>query len=362
VHAKAPQVITTRWDLNYLAGPLTRTQIPALNQLVGHGKNAPAAAFVPAVTQTIQAVAPAAVAVATVQPSTGVMAVKQPIPGGVDEYFLQADTSSQAGVYQPGLILQAQVRYYSKQYGVNQVIRKTTLVFEAPQGMPQWEQLLHGEVDPARLLRAPQAGLKFAPLPGWISAKKKIDELQKDFIDWIYRTGAMTVYTNDELKLVSQPGETKEAFLGRCQLSATQQSGVEVAKRKAEFDRKSLPLRQRIQDQQLKIQKLEGDATSRQLEMVAKGGEVLLGLFGGRKRSISSGVSKYRMAEQATANLKDAKQDLANLEEQLRVLEQSQQPSLGPGSDLAGLIREVPLAPQQRDIYMEIAGILWSPS
>ncbi len=71
--------------------------------------------------------------------------------------------------------------------------------------------------------------------------------------------------------------------------------------------------------------------------MVAKGGEVLLGLFGGRKRSISSGVSKYRMAEEASANLKDAKQDLQNLEEQLRVLEQSQQMSLGTGSDLARL-------------------------
>ncbi len=219
--------------------------------------------------------------------------------------------------------------------------------------------LIHEGIDPAKLVRTPQAGLKFSPLPGWISTKKKLDDLQKDFSDWIYRTGAMTIFTNEELKLASLPGETKEAFLARCQQAATQQSGVELAKRKAEFDRKSLPLRQRIQDQQLKIKKLEGQATSRQFEMVAKGGEVLLGLFGGRKRSISSGVSKYRMAEEAAANLKDAKQDLQNLEEQLRVLEQSQQTSLGAGSDLAGLIREVPISPQQRDIYMELVGILW---
>ena len=35
VHEKAPVVFQTRWAMNYLAGPLTRTQIPALNRLVG---------------------------------------------------------------------------------------------------------------------------------------------------------------------------------------------------------------------------------------------------------------------------------------------------------------------------------------
>jgi hypothetical protein len=343
--------------LNFLAGPLTRTQIPALNKLSGKEKSqAPAS---PASTLNTSATSQAAAGAALVNRNGETYSTRPAAPGGVDEYFLPRETGEQGKVYQPGLILQAQVRYFSKQYGVNQVVRKTALLTEAPQGMPQWENLVHKEIDPATLARSPQAGFKFTPLPGWISTKKKLDDLQKDFSDWIYRTGAMTIYTNEELKLASLPGETKEAFLARCQQAATQQSGVEFAKRKAEFDRKSLPLRQRIQDQQLKIKKLEGQATSRQLEMVAKGGEVLLGLFGGRKRSISAGVSKYRMAEEATANLKDAKQDLQNLEEQLQVLEQGQQTSLGTGSDLAGLIREMPLAPQQRDIYMEISGILW---
>ena len=33
--AKAPVIFQTRWTMNYLAGPLTRAQIPALNRLVG---------------------------------------------------------------------------------------------------------------------------------------------------------------------------------------------------------------------------------------------------------------------------------------------------------------------------------------
>ena len=35
VHEKQPVVFQTRWTMNFLAGPMTRTQIPALNKLVG---------------------------------------------------------------------------------------------------------------------------------------------------------------------------------------------------------------------------------------------------------------------------------------------------------------------------------------
>ena len=35
VHAKQPALFQTRWAMNFLAGPMTRNQIPALNKLVG---------------------------------------------------------------------------------------------------------------------------------------------------------------------------------------------------------------------------------------------------------------------------------------------------------------------------------------
>src|SRR6185503_2889628 len=33
IHAKQPELFQTRWTMNFLAGPLTRTQIPELNKL-----------------------------------------------------------------------------------------------------------------------------------------------------------------------------------------------------------------------------------------------------------------------------------------------------------------------------------------
>ncbi len=44
VHEKEPALFHTRWAMNYLAGPMTRTQIPALNELAGIGLPEPPAA------------------------------------------------------------------------------------------------------------------------------------------------------------------------------------------------------------------------------------------------------------------------------------------------------------------------------
>ncbi len=45
VHEKMPVLMQTRWAMNFLAGPMTRAQIPALNELVGAGDPRRAALF-----------------------------------------------------------------------------------------------------------------------------------------------------------------------------------------------------------------------------------------------------------------------------------------------------------------------------
>ncbi len=137
VHAKAPVVMTSRWALNFLAGPLTRTQIPALNKLAGKEKSQAPAPL--ASTMNTSDASQAAVSTAVVNRNGESSSTRPVVPGGVDEYFLLGEAGGQGKLYQPEVILQAQVRYFSKQYGVNQVVRKTALLTEAPQGMPQWE-------------------------------------------------------------------------------------------------------------------------------------------------------------------------------------------------------------------------------
>ncbi|MBC8506471.1 MAG: ATP-binding protein, partial [Chloroflexi bacterium] len=81
IHEKEPQLFTTRWAMNYLAGPVTRNQIPALNKLAG----------VSAPKQEARA----AVAGATVSQTSSTSSEELPgsssrpaVHSGIDEYFL----------------------------------------------------------------------------------------------------------------------------------------------------------------------------------------------------------------------------------------------------------------------------------
>ncbi|MDO8754832.1 MAG: hypothetical protein Q7J80_13120, partial [Anaerolineales bacterium] len=58
VHEKMPVLIQTRWTMNFLAGPMTRTQIPALNQLVDAGATLRAAPAPASASRTREASTP----------------------------------------------------------------------------------------------------------------------------------------------------------------------------------------------------------------------------------------------------------------------------------------------------------------
>ncbi|HOD43918.1 MAG TPA: DUF87 domain-containing protein, partial [Anaerolineaceae bacterium] len=133
VHKPQPVIFQTRYTMNYLAGPLMRTEIPQLNQLAG-------VTDLPALSQ---AAAPAAEPGASSAPQTLTPRVdaapglsgKPSVPAGVSEIILPADlTVGQAveaarvqlagaaepeGIlYRPTLLAQAEIRYLARKYNL----------------------------------------------------------------------------------------------------------------------------------------------------------------------------------------------------------------------------------------------------
>ncbi len=100
VHEKQPLVFQTRWTMNFLAGPLTRTHIPLLNALVG-AEQAPATVPAPVEEpptpaldelQPIPAVTLATepdpvLAMLAAEPVSGSQ-TRPPVPAGFAEFFL----------------------------------------------------------------------------------------------------------------------------------------------------------------------------------------------------------------------------------------------------------------------------------
>ncbi|WP_374686511.1 ATP-binding protein, partial [Promineifilum sp.] len=84
VHEKQPILFQTRWAMNYLAGPLTRAQIPALNALKGAGPAAagPAGAAAAAAMATPAPSAPPKPAAPGTPEAVGTV-TRPPVPSGV---------------------------------------------------------------------------------------------------------------------------------------------------------------------------------------------------------------------------------------------------------------------------------------
>ena len=219
VHEKQPVFFSTRWVMNYLAGPLTRTHIPALNKLAGASIEIFAS---PADTSRQPASTPVAAAAAA-QPKTSKSSgteTRPAVPTGAAEYFLPnnltlaeafknaeqlspADAESKGLIYKPVMVAQADVRYMQRKYNLDHEEKVTALITDPDRrGMARWEEHLVEPIDPRELPTKPSAGAHFDALEAPLSDGKLIKTMETDFVDWIYRRSSVSVFSNQELKLL----------------------------------------------------------------------------------------------------------------------------------------------------------------
>lgn len=387
VHEKAPVLIGTRWCLNYLAGPLTRAQIPAVNALAGVKVPGTASESKPDRTggATPKPVATKPTAAVSTYTST-----RPGAPQGMDEIFFPNDLSfaqaaeqagasgSQSGmVYKPALLAQLQVNYLSRTYDLDTSKRLACLVDDEVSGRIAWEDFSFPEQD-VKSLRAQRepANVQFDALPGWLSDTKQLAQLQNDMEDWAYRTGSLTILSNKALKQYAAPDESKDDFITRCRKMAEEEAKTDIQKIEKSFVSKNASLETRIRKQKIEIDQKQSTLNARRTDSLVKGasvaGNVLLGLLGGSKSGIKSAISggsatinKHRMAEEAAARLEQEKQELIVLEEQFAQLKSAMETEkadvLAKWQTVAEDVEEISVAPAKKDIYMELFGIAWLP-
>ena len=382
VHAKAPVVFTTRWAMNYLPGPITRNKLDGLNQMVG-----------------AEAVLASAAAAGTASASAGVSAAE--VKGGAraDQPGLSVEPrlSSKVGVhylpfnrnlsealreastqlggtasnplyhYQPVLLGQATVYFANRTYNLD---TQTKICVQIPKlesrGLVRWEDYLSEPIDSSALDSAPLPNASFGELVYPLDDEQNFSVLSKDFVEWVYRSQTLKLFSNDTLKLVSQPGESREAFEARCSSASSGSSsdGVEkirekYAKLKKTIEDKKLREELELDKDQTVLKQRRGDEAIKGLENVAK-------LFTGRKSNLSSSMSKRRMTATAKANVAESEEMIRKYEAELADLDAKMEKEIkdfqAKGTQSAGTIREVTVAPLKKDIVVELFGLAWKPS
>lgn len=385
VHEKKPLLFHTRWAMNYLAGPLTRTQLPDLNKMVG------------ATIQMEPTTQPSTSSQKASSPDTvdeGVPAIEADItkigsrtrpiiPAGVGEYFLphnltlsQAIKSSSRSIppdvkaigllYRPALLAQANVRFLKTNYNLDYEIRPAALVLEPDQaGNIRWEEWQTGELDNRSFDRNPLTDAKFSALEAPFSDGAALRKFETAFIDWVYYQQKAIVLANEQLKVYAGPQVPREKFLQMCQEAANNQRDAEIKKIETAFDKKMDVINDRLAREERELKNDESELSQRKLEELGTHAETLLSIFSGRRRKITTSLTKRRMTANAKADVEESIETIEQLELEIATLIKEKEEKISEIQSLwvetAKTITEIPVAPYKKDIMVELFGIAWLP-
>ena len=354
VHENKPSVFHTRWVMNYLAGPLTISQIPDLNALVG------AQPYVPRSSMKTKKDAKTTRSRAADRPMSG----KPSLPSTIQEYFYSAKNSSGKRKFAPALIAVAEVRYLRQRPPV-EFTRVISAIAENPRETGQmWGDTILPNLNTDKLLTNPKSGAKFTDVPEFMQKSSWWSAQEKEFEHWIYETDTVSVRSSKTLGISAGPEISEEDFLSQCKQAAAEKLGEAEDKLESKFKTKQTTLENKIERQELKVDKYKNNLASRSLDTALKVGESLLNLATKRRLTgLSSSSTKVRMATEAKTRLKEAEIILENYQEDLKTLHENlndQKLELRQKWENAvDDITEMKISPTKQNIRISHFGIVW---
>jgi hypothetical protein len=390
IHANGPQLFQTRWTMNFLAGPLTRPQIPGLNRLVGASqvKNLIGIPAMPASGEDLSDFQPISTAIpVSPVPSSDSLPGSQTrpaLPPGISEYFLPvtnslsqafkiageplpADVRIEALLYRPTLLASANLRFRDRRYGIdNQVTREALVDTLDKRASVRWDDFLFTGPGMEKLETEPMPQARFAGLDAPFGDAKLFSVLQRDFADWALRTTQIMARANSALKVFAGPDISPAEFRTACSDAARKARDAEIVRSIAPIERKMSALQDKLTRKQHELNQDQLEYENRKREETGNMFELGAGFLGlGRKKSITTQISKSRLSQQARAEVDESVEFIKQFKDQLQDLEQNRQQIIQEISErwggLVNQVSEIPILPKKSDIYIQLFGIAWQP-
>jgi DNA repair exonuclease SbcCD ATPase subunit len=132
------------------------------------------------------------------------------------------------------------------------------------------------------------------------------------------------------------------------------------------YDNKIERLVDRLEREERELREDESDLSQRKMEEWGTHAENVLGLFGGRKRRLSSSLSKRRMTGRARADVEESKEAIEDYNEDIAELEREKEHDLEEvkekWSEIVDDMNEISVAPYKKDVLVELFGVAWMPN
>jgi len=175
----------------------------------------------------------------------------------------------------------------------------------------------------------------------------------------------MTVRVNETLGVTAGPDVSEEEFKEMCAKAAEEKETAEIEAVKAKYEKKLDDLEEDLRDEMLDLEGEKQELSHRRMEEVGKGVENILGLFTGRRRSISTSLTKRRMTSQAKADVKAAELEIQKIEKEMKQMEAELEDELeevkARWEEAVDHVIEEPVTPYKKNIFIELFGLVWLP-
>jgi hypothetical protein len=376
VHRGAPTLMSTRWVMSYLAGPMTLAQIRTLS--AGSVAEAPSAAThadLPALTTAAPAPpaagAPAAPSAVTATAPRAAPASGRPLlPPDVRQFFVPPVARAEGMRYRPAVLAAAEARYALQRLGVDETRSLQVLVPLDDGAIPftpdraEVVDLPFAFLDPE-----PVEGASFAPLPAAASQARSYTGWSRDLVRWFQANHPIVLYESKALKLASRVGESERDFRIRLSERAREERDAQADRVRARVETRFSTLQDRLRRAE---QAAARKASQSQQAMLSTGVAVLGGLLGavlsgnakgqvGRASSAARGAGRVAQTRQETAmageTVEAVRAQIEDLERELRTeLDRLDDAALGEAP-----LEEVAVRPNLNAIAMRVVALAWLP-
>ncbi len=373
VHDSGHQVFHTRWAMNYLPGPITRSQIAAVNALAG-AKLDKVTSLRPSVEPELEVETQAKLGREVPPELPGSVSVSfYPVNRGISEALQEArdklsgEPLSPAYVYRPVLFGQARVVFLARKYNISHEDAYAVKINEINRrGLIRWENFLVEPFDLDVLMDSPLPEATFEKLDNFvIESVRQITDMQGEYEDWIYRTQAMVVRQNPALDVVVGPDVSEDEFRRMCEQALEKKKAEDIESIKKKHKQTMDSLRSKFEREEARLSKMEQELGHRRMEEIGKGIENALGLVMGRRRTLTTSLTKRRMTSRAKADLEKATQDVKNLERDIQnLINEHEAETQHVGEKWQAVLDDIidePVSAFKKDIFTEIFGLLWLP-
>jgi hypothetical protein len=380
-----PEVLTTRWAMSYLRGPLTREQITTLMAAAPERTATPAVADAPPASVAADAAAaarPVPNPTDAPAPHAGdATPVRPAVATGVTVSYVRPGSALAGAIGTGGdrlaaaALVYARISYKDTRAGISEDDELHAVVAPLDDAL-DLAGATEVQLSEADLAPEPPAAATYVLPVATIKDRKWWTDLERAWVDQLVRTKVLTIQANKELKLYAKVGETPEAFLLRCQAAANEASAKAQDVLRDKHGAKRQKIEQQIDAATDRVDVLQDQQEGRRNEEmlgtagdvlggVARGksiGKVLGGLFG----KLGSVAGRRSRSKQANTRVSAARSKVDSLQQQAVELDSELAADTiqvaQEWAAKAAAIESVDIAPTKTNVRVVDLRLLWVPT